>query len=145
MTCSLNWIKILTVCALGASASHGQLLLNHDFSEGVRNNQNLPTASGWYRGGGSNALLTATPGNLAFDQTASGSHLLQTNFVDDTAGYTLSIGESLVMRYTFSPFNMLTDNAFNSDNRIGLFSYANNPGISLSADWSTTVQRTAQE
>ncbi|MCC5805209.1 MAG: PEP-CTERM sorting domain-containing protein [Opitutales bacterium] len=121
---------VLGLTALGAASALGQVqtLLNHDFGPGVRDNQDLPNSSIWYKGGGSAVELNASPGQLVFVRPESGSQLIGTNFVANTAGYTLAVGEAIVMRYTFSADAVGTP-AFNTDNRMGLFSYAAAPSF----------------
>jgi hypothetical protein len=119
-----------------ATAGHAQTLLDHDFSAGVRNVQNLPSSAEWFKGGGSSASLDAAPGSLSFTTTAS-SHLVATNFVNSTAGYTLAVNETFTMKYTFSPGTVATGNSFNTDNRMGVFSYAQAPSARLAADNSS--------
>jgi hypothetical protein len=130
--------KLITLLALGALAATSgtaQTLLDHTFTD-VRNNQSLPTSSAWYKGGGSAVSLDAAPGSLSFSTTGS-SHLVGTNFVDSTAGYTLQVGEVLTMRYTFSADTVASGNSFNTDNRMGLFSYAAAPSFRLAEDNSS--------
>ncbi len=126
---------LLGVTTLGGASALGQVqtLLNHDFGPGVRDNQSLPDSSLWYKGGGSAVELNASPGQLVFVRPESGSQLIGTNFVDNTAGYTLAVGEAIVMRYTFSA-DAVGAPGFNTDNRMGLFSYASAPGFRLDAD-----------
>jgi len=138
-TMKLARLLLLASSAVALPALAGaQVLLNDPLNNTVRNNQNLPHEAAWYKGGGGNVVLNPTASGMEFYRSDAGtSRLLATNFVDSTAGYTLAIGEVLRMDYTFKASAVPSGNAFNTDNRMGLISFAGAPAQRLSADNSS--------
>lgn len=118
----------------GASALHSQVLVNDLLNDTNRSTQDLPDQVAWFKGGGSHVVLTPTTSGMIFGRDDAGtSRLLTANFVNDPAGRTLSVGETLIMDYTFSA-SAVGNGALNTDNRLGLFSFANSPNARPAAD-----------
>lgn len=107
---------MLSACA--AIAANANVLLEDDFSSGVRNVQNLPNTAAWYYS--SNSRLVATPGALT--ATVDSSRLAIVYF-SNSGPYTLSDGETLRVAVDF------TAEGVNSAStgrglRVGLFHFA---------------------
>ncbi len=109
-----------------AVAAQAQVLVNDLMNNTDRATQNLPSEIAWYKGGGTNVTMTPSASGMVFTRADAGtSRLIAGNFVNSTAGHTLSVGDTLRMDYKFSASVVPSGNAFNTDNRLGLFSFAN--------------------
>lgn len=112
-------VSVALLCS--ATALFGQpYIVNDPLDNTDRLTQSLPGEAAWYKGGGSNVVLNPTTGGMVFTRSDAGtSRLLATNFTSTS----LSIGSTLVMDYTFSASAIASGNAFNTDNRLGVFNF----------------------
>jgi len=130
---------MISVTALWAAMLlKAQVLVDDPMNNTDRSTQNLPNEVAWFKGGGSAVTLNPTANGM--ESTSNGnSRLIAANFVNDTAVFSLSVGQALVIEYTFKA-SSVGNPTFNTDNRFGLFSFADSPSVR----WRpTTVRRTA--
>jgi hypothetical protein len=113
--------SLSAVLLCSAPALLGQTyIVNDPLDNTDRSTQALPGEAAWFKGGGTNVVLNPTTDGMIFTRSDAGtSRLLATNFTSTT----LTVGQTLVMDYTFSASSIASGNAFNTDNRLGLFNF----------------------
>lgn len=111
----------LTFTALSASAS---VLLDDDFSSGVRNVQDLPSQSAWFNSGSGGGTVV-TDEELVFAATSR----YNTTYFTDSGAQSLAVGDSLSFTYTVT-----TASGGVSGNNLLRIALLNSGGQRLTAD-----------
>ena len=111
------------------------VLLDDQWIDGSRNEQNLPTESAWFASTASS--LTAASGSMTGIGTTS-SRLWLTYFTAGGAPATLGIGETLRATLTFTPTSVVTAPGTSRGLRIGLYNFSAAGATRLTADTFST-------
>lgn len=126
-------VSLGAVLATALTAS-GQVLLNDNWADGTRNNQNLPTESAWFSSDSAGTSLTATVGSMT-GAVPAGSVLWLTYYTAAGSPATLGLGQSLKMTAVFTPTGVAATNT-SRGLRLGLYDFSN--GTRVAADGYST-------
>jgi hypothetical protein len=128
---------LLTLATFGflfpASAA---ILLNDSWTDGSRNEQNLPGESAWYASTASS--LTASSGSMLGIGTTS-SRLWLTYFTPAGTPASLGIGEAIRATLTFTPTNVAAAPSTTRGLRIGLYNFSAAGAVRQTADTFSTA------
>jgi pectate lyase len=115
-----SFVVLLTSC-LASVSGYSSILLDDTWSDGTRNDQNLPTESAWFSSSG--AALTAAPGSMTLAMGGSAIFAITYFTTNDTSPVQLEIGDTLTATLAVTLNGVPPVNS-SQGFRLGLFNFA---------------------